>query len=43
MDYIRFNIPEKLKQEFQILTIKNKTDMTSVLVNLIKAYILENK
>lgn len=39
MEKIIFSIPSELKDEFQIKTIKEKTDMTSVLVSLVKEYL----
>ena len=42
MDYIKFNIEEELKAAFQIKTIKEKTNMTDVLVEFIKSYVKES-
>lgn len=42
MDYIKFNLEEDLKIAFQIKTIKEKTNMTDVLVNFIKQYVKED-
>lgn len=42
MDYIKFNIEENLKADFQIKTIKEKTNMTDVLVEFIKKYVKED-
>lgn len=39
MDYIRFHIPTDLKKDFQIKVIKEDTDMTTVLIELIKQYL----
>jgi hypothetical protein len=39
MDKIIFNVPYKLKKEFQIKVIKENKDMTMVLVSLIKQYL----
>ena len=39
MDKIIFNIPYKLKKDFQIKVIKENKDMTTVLINLIKKYL----
>lgn len=39
MDYIRFVLPRELKKEFQIKTIRENTDMTEKLIELIKKYL----
>lgn len=42
MDYIKINIAEDLKIAFQIKAIKEKTNMTDVLVDFIKQYVKED-
>lgn len=42
MSYIHFNVTEELKEAFQIKTIKEKTNMTDVLVEFIKNYVKED-
>lgn len=41
MDKIIFNIPRELKKEFQIAVIQENKDMTVVLVELIKQYLMK--
>lgn len=41
MDTITFNLPKDLKTDFQIKAIKEKTNMTDVLIALIKKYVGE--
>ena len=42
MDYIKFNLPEELKIAFQVKTIKEKTNMTDILVEFVKQYVKES-
>lgn len=39
MVYITILLPESLKDNFKVKTIRNKTNITNVLVNYIKEYI----
>lgn len=41
MVYITILLPESLKDNFKVKTIRNKTNITNVLINYIKEYISE--
>ena len=41
MVYITILLPESLKDNFKVKTIRNKTNITNVLVNCIKEYVNE--
>lgn len=41
MVYITILLPESLKDNFKVKTIRNKTNITNVLVNYIKEYVNE--
>lgn len=43
MVYITILLPESLKDNFKVKTIRNKTNITNVLVNYIKEYVNEWK
>lgn len=41
MVYITILLPESLKDNFKVKTIRNKTNITNVLINYIKEYVNE--
>lgn len=41
MVYITILLPESLKDNFKVKTIRNKTNITNVLINYIKKYVNE--
>lgn len=41
MVYITILLPESLKDNFKVKTIRNKTNITNVLLNYIKEYVNE--
>ena len=43
MVYITILLPESLKDNFKVKTIRNKTNITNVLINYIKEYVNEWK
>lgn len=43
MVYITILLPESLKDNFKVKTIRNKTNITNVLVNYIKEYVKDGE
>lgn len=41
MVYVTILLPESLKDNFKVKTIRNKTNITNVLINYIKEYVNE--
>ena len=41
MVYVTILLPESLKDNFKVKTIRNKTNITNVLINYIKEYVSE--
>lgn len=39
MDRLTIILPKEIKQELQIIAIKNNTDMTTILLGLIRGYL----